>query len=859
MKRYCLLTPDKNESFIRKYYLDLLGIENTVCIPLWFKETGTITANEKREWFKAVVEPKVEKHSCEYILVCDADYFKTLSGKTKAEPCIGYVYDCVKQNKYIAYIPTYKTAFKDPIRTKEKINLSINAVLSHSSGSYEEIGSSIIKYAEYPKTNEEIKETLKKLMNYDTLTCDIETWSLKHYDSGITSICFCWDKHSGVAFKVDFDRDSPNERVRMYLRNFFIEYKGKLIFHNITFDCYILTYQLFMNSLHDFNFMLFGMDCLLKNFDDTKLIAYLATNSCAGNQLGLKALAHEYAGDWAEEEITNIDAIDTDELLKYNLTDGLSTWFIYEKYYPLMVKDNQKDIYERIFKPACKDIIQMQLTGLPIDMNVVLRAEQYLLNEKFHAEAIIKASNLVKDFMKSEAEEWVFRKNQKLKKKQVTVDDFKDEFNPASNLQLKRLLFNYLELPIVGKTTTGEAATSKNELEKILNQTEREDIKELLKALIDWKDVSKILTAFIPAFKKAKYDSEMQFWFLYGKYNLGGTVSGRLSSNDPNLQNIPATGSKYAHLIKECFRAPKGWLFIGLDYNALEDRISALTTKDPEKIKVYTEGFDSHCLRAYTYFKEQMSDITEQLEKEPEKEVEIINSIKSKHKDLRQKSKGCTFALTYNGTASTLIKNLGFKREDAKRIYDRYHELYHVSDEWVNGQLESAEKYGYVTCAFGLRVRTPRVRQTILGTKVTPQEAEAEKRTAANALGQSWCLLTTRAGIEVNEEIRKHRLYKTLASPCGQIHDCQYFLLKDDVHLLLWLHERLLHAVEWQEDPMIAHPDVHLGGELSLYWPSWADEISIPNHADEKTTLELIHKAVEYHSKMNYSDEFIPF
>lgn len=72
---------------------------------------------------------------------------------------------------------------------------------------------------------------------------------------------------------------------------------------------------------------------------------------------------------------------------------------------------------------------------------------------------------------------------------------------------------------------------------------------------------------------------------------------------------MPATGSKYAKLIKSCFMAPDGWLFSGLDFASLEDRISALTTKDPNKLKVYTDGYDGHSMRAFAYFGDQMPDI----------------------------------------------------------------------------------------------------------------------------------------------------------------------------------------------------------------------------------------------------------
>lgn len=89
----------------------------------------------------------------------------------------------------------------------------------------------------------------------------------------------------------------------------------------------------------------------------------------------------------------------------------------------------------------------------------------------------------------------------------------------------------------------------------------------------------------------------------------------RLSLNIRNLQNIPA-GSTFGELIKSCFVAPKGWIFGGADFNSLEDMISALTTKDPNKISVYTNGYDGHCLRAYYYFREQMPDIVQATKEE---------------------------------------------------------------------------------------------------------------------------------------------------------------------------------------------------------------------------------------------------
>ena len=128
--------------------------------------------------------------------------------------------------------------------------------------------------------------------------------------------------------------------------------------------------------------------------------------------------------------------------------------------------------------------------------------------------------------------------------------------------------------------------------------------------MIAYGGVTKILSTFIPAFEGAiSKDSGDTVW-LHGNFNLGGTVSGRLSSSEPNMQNIPA-GSEYGKVIKACFSAPEGWLFCGADFNALEMRINALLTKDPNKVQIYTAGLDSHSWNTLGYWPERMADIAD--------------------------------------------------------------------------------------------------------------------------------------------------------------------------------------------------------------------------------------------------------
>lgn len=186
------------------------------------------------------------------------------------------------------------------------------------------------------------------------------------------------------------------------------------------------------------------------------------------------------------------------------------------------------------------------------------------------------------------------------------------------------------------------------------------------------------------------------------------------------------------------------------------------------------------------------------------------------------------FALTYQGTYSTLINNCGFTEAVARSLEASYRELYQVSVDWVNSKLTQASKDGYVTLAFGLRLRTPKLKQVVFGNKRTPSAAAAEGRSAGNALGQSWCLLNNRACSEFMGKVRKSE-FRLDIRPCAHIHDAQYYLIRDDLAAVTYTNVHLVKAVQWQDDPAIYHTEVKLGGELSVFYPTWKEEISIPN------------------------------
>ena len=606
-----ILTTENRADKIKKEYIDKIHLDpsNIKVGTLFVDKTRKKTKTSDIKEYLSSISEEISRY--DYVLIADPEYFKVYSGSKNAVQSLGYLIPVGSQK--VAYLPNYKAIFYDPVKTRANIDIAINALNKDLEGKYQDPGKDIIEYSCYPDTIEDIQEALEAIKLAPKLTCDIETYSLHVQDAGLASITFCWNEHKGIAFKIDDGKDKPNYMVRKFLKDFFMFYQGTLIFHNISFDATILIYNLFMEDIEDVQHLLLGLRTLLWNFEDTKLIAYLATNSCSGNELGLKALSREFAGNYAQEDIDDVTKIPLDQLLEYNLTDGLATWYVYNKYYPKMVEDSQLEIYEELFKPAVIDIVQMQLTGIPMDMNRVLEVEQILQHDQNTALDTIKNNKYVQQYVNILNERWVTQKNNKLKTKKVTLKDAHEEFNPRSPLHLKGLLYDFLELPILAKTATCQPSTDGDTINSLRNHTTDPDVLSILQGLLDYSAVDKILTAFIPAFKRA-IRGRSGHYYLLGGFNLGGTVSGRLSSSKPNLQTIPSTGTKYAKLIKSCFKAPEGWLFCGLDFAALEDHISALTTKDPNKLKVYEQSFDGHCLRAFSYFGDQMPDITAEIE-----------------------------------------------------------------------------------------------------------------------------------------------------------------------------------------------------------------------------------------------------
>lgn len=820
-------------------------------------QKGKVTASQAREHL-GKLEPILESQGIDLVAVCDSTYFKALTKVKRADPHIGYTMDSdLWPWAKVFYVPRCGQLFYNP-SIANRILLALQTLAAATKGQKSVFTINHRKNVVHLHTTKNIQQALLDLLESDVIAYDIETFSLQVNKAGIGTIAFATSEHGAIAFQVQlWHQQGYSKAVMKMLGQFFVECQRRnitLLTHGGTFDSKVLIANLYMLTKEDIPGMVDGLEIMHHNVEDTHTLAYLATNSTAGNKLSLKEQAFEFTGNYALDEIEDITKIPVDQVLDYNGIDAMATYWLWKKHRPTVLAE-QEDVYQKVFRPSEKTITQMELCGLPMNLSAVLMAEKHLQDIVDSAWDVLNNSAVIEEFMEKYRELLAAEATAKLKKKVKTGDDFlHEEFKPDSNKQVPLLLYTGMGLPILKETAGGHGSTSADALAGLVKYEQanqnRSYVLEVLDALIILGEANKILTDFIPKFKDLGVNKG-GWLYLLGSFNLGGTVSGRLSSSNPNMQNLPSTGTKYAKMIKKCFQAPftGEWLLVGADYFSLEDRISALQTKDPNKLAVYLEGYDGHCLRAYSYFGDQMPDIAAEIEKHPDRKVDIINSISGRYPKLRQHSKGPTFALTYGGTWRTLVETFGIDVKEAKQIEERYHELYKVSDDWVKEQIDFARDNGYVELAFGLRLRTPVLARTLKHARTRPYEAKKEGKTAGNALGQSYGLLNSFSANMFMERVWNHPKYRHEVLPCAQIHDSQYYLIRNTLGCLKWVNDNLVECMEWNDLDAIKHDQVGLGAELDVFYPSWADPITLPNRASLKEIQEVLHCSLNKQSE----------
>lgn len=251
------------------------------------------------------------------------------------------------------------------------------------------------------------------------------------------------------------------------------------------------------------------------------------------------------------------------------------------------------------------------------------------------------------------------------------------EFNINSPKQLSEILFDELHLPVVRKTKTGRS-------------TDEETLRELYSAhpaipkLLDYRQLFKLISTYVDALPRFA-DSEGR---IHSTFNVEGAATGRLSSQNPNLQNIPIKGELGGEL-RKAFAAPGGKVLLGADYSQIELRILAHLSDDPNLKKAFSEGLDIHSLTASKIFKVHIEDVT---------------------KAQRSVGKTMNFATLYGQGPHALSRQLGVDFATAKLYIEEYFGQFPKVRDWMNSVLRDAYEKGYVETIWGRKRYFPELK-----------------------------------------------------------------------------------------------------------------------------------------------------
>lgn len=307
-----------------------------------------------------------------------------------------------------------------------------------------------------------------------------------------------------------------------------------------------------------------------------------------------------------------------------------------------------------------------------------------------------------------------------------------DSFNLGSPKQLQTILFEQMKLPVLKKTPTGAPSTD----EEVMQELSLEF--ELPKVIVEYRQLSKLKSTYtdaLPALVNPKTGR------VHTSYNQAVTSTGRLSSNNPNLQNIPIR-TEEGRKIRQAFIAPNNMKIISADYSQIELRIMAHLSKDPGLLSAFEKKQDVHTATAAEVFGVSLNDVTS---------------------DMRRSAKAINFGLLYGMSAFGLAKQLGVDRNEAQKYMDVYFARYPNVHDYMEKARAFAKKHGYVETLFGRRLFIPDINAQNHMRKMAAERAAINAPLQGTAADIIKCAM-----ICIDETFKKE---KTKATMIMQVHD----------------------------------------------------------------------------------------
>ncbi|MBX3487610.1 MAG: DNA polymerase I [Candidatus Paracaedibacteraceae bacterium] len=490
------------------------------------------------------------------------------------------------------------------------------------------------------RTASDLEKVIKELIQLPYVAIDTETTSLNIMDAQLVGISLSGKAGTGYYIPtahLEATPQLPSEQALALLAPLLTDDSVLKIGHNIKYDLGILhKYKVVINSITDTMLMSYildgakhghGMDELAERHLQHTTIKYLDVVGTGKNQ-------------------KTFDMIDIALASSYAAEDADITLRLFEHLSPRVTQEQMATVYERIERPLIPIIKDMEVTGVRIDQQLLFKLGQEFSDDM-----------------------------QKLERK--IYESAGQSFNVGSPKQLGEILFDKLGLPAPKKTKTGGYTTDADVLEKLVEQGHT-----LPQLILDWRELAKLKSTYTDGLLNSVNKKTQR---IHTSYSMALTSTGRLSSSDPNLQNIPVRTAK-GRQIRQAFIPQDGYKMVSFDYSQIELRLLCHMADVQSLTQAFLSGHDIHASTASEIFGIPLDQISA---------------------DLRRKAKAINFGIIYGISPFGLARQLAIPQSEATQHIAHYFEKYPGIQTYMQYQKDFAREHGYVKTLYGRKCFTP--------------------------------------------------------------------------------------------------------------------------------------------------------
>ena len=546
---------------------------------------------------------------------------------------------------------------------------------------------------------DQLDELIEELKTADLVAFDTETTSLDSMQAELVGLSFCTEPgracyiplgHDYPGAADQLDRDEVLARLKPVLEDLDIRKVGQ----HIKYDMNVL-------SLYGVRVRGVAFDTMLESYVFNSTGSRHDMDSLALKYLGMKTTKFEDICGKGAKQIS-FSQVEIETASQYAAEDADITLRLHQRLWPeLQQEPKLAGVLEDIEMPLVPVLARMEQKGVLID----------------GAQLTAQSGEMAKQILQLETDAY---------------EAAGQPFNLGSPKQLQQILFEKLGLPIIRKTPKGQPSTAEDVLVELASDY------ELPSLVLEYRSLSKLKSTYTD---KLPQQINPRTGRVHTSYHQAVAATGRLSSSDPNLQNIPIR-TPQGRRIREAFIAPPDCLVMACDYSQIELRIMAHLSGDKGLLQAFHDGVDVHRSTAGEVFSVPYGEVDN---------------------DQRRAAKAINFGLMYGMSAFGLAKQLNIGRAEAQLYMDTYFERYPGVQKFMEDTREKARERGYVETLFGRRLYLPEIKASNM------QRRQGAERAAINAPMQGTAAdIIKRAMISVDDWLQKE---KTGARLVMQVHD----------------------------------------------------------------------------------------